>query len=75
MLAGVVLCFGGGILLSTVLLHMLGEVRESLERATELGMIPQTTEYPFAELLVGMGKYGFFMFYIKVSTFNLQDFC
>ena len=56
MLPGVVLCFGGGILLSTVLLHMLGEVRESLERATELGMIPQTMEYPFAELLVGMGK-------------------
>ena len=52
-----VLCFGGGILLSTVLLHMLGEVRESLERATELGMIPHTMEYPFAELLVGMGKY------------------
>ena len=58
-MAGVVLCFGGGILLSTVLLHMLGEVRESLERATELGMIPQTLEYPFAELLVGMGKYFF----------------
>ena len=35
---------------------MLGEVRESLERATELGMIPHTMEYPFAELLVGMGK-------------------
>jgi len=52
---GVVLCFGGGILLSTVLLHMLREVRESLERATVLGMIPETLEYPLAELLVGMG--------------------
>ena len=50
------LCFGGGILLSTVLIHMLREVRESLERATDLGMIPETLEYPFAELLVGMGK-------------------
>ena len=50
------LCFGGGILLSTVLLHMLREVRESLERATVLGMIPETLEYPLAELLVGMGK-------------------
>ena len=35
---------------------MLREVRESLERATVLGMIPETLEYPLAELLVGMGK-------------------
>lgn len=35
---------------------MLREVRESLERATALGMIPETLEYPLAELLVGMGK-------------------
>lgn len=57
MFAGVVLCFGGGVLLSTVLLHMLSEVRESVERATSMGMFPQESEYPFAELIVGMGTY------------------
>ena len=51
------LCFGGGVLLSTVLLHMLREVRESVERATDMGMFPEHSEYPFAELIVGMGKW------------------
>ena len=53
---GVVLCFGGGVLLSTVFIHMVTEVRESLERATTMGMIPIEMEFPFAELLICMGN-------------------
>jgi len=52
---GIVLCFGGGVLLATVLMHMLSEVRESIERAMEFGMLPGVDEYPFAELMVGLG--------------------
>ena len=54
--AGIVLCFGGGVLLSTVLLHMVREVRESIARATALAMLPGMEEYPFAELLIGLGN-------------------
>ena len=54
--AGIVLCFGGGVLLSTVFIHMVVEVRESLERATNMGMIPRHMEFPFAELLICMGN-------------------
>ena len=43
-------------LLATVMMHMLGEVRESLEIATEKGMLPKDLEYPFAELMVGLGS-------------------
>jgi len=52
---GVVLCFGGGVLLSTVLIHMTPEVRELMERATKAGSIPAKVKYPFAELLVCIG--------------------
>jgi hypothetical protein len=56
---GIVLCFGGGVLLSTVFIHMVREVRESLERATIMGMNLVEMEFPFAELLICMGrKYG-----------------
>ena len=54
--AGIVLCFGGGVLLSTVLLHMVREVRESIARATALAMLAGMEEYPFAELLIGLGN-------------------
>ena len=53
---GTVLCFGGGVLLSTVFIHMLKEVRESLEKATSMGMMPEDMEFPFAELLICTGK-------------------
>ena len=43
-------------LLSTVFIHMVTEVRESLERATTLGVIPVEMEFPFAELLICMGN-------------------
>ena len=45
-------------MLATVLLHMLKEVREVLEEATELGAFPEylkEREYPIAELMVGAG--------------------
>jgi hypothetical protein len=35
---------------------MVTEVRESLERATTMGMIPVEMEFPFAELLICMGN-------------------
>ena len=54
--AGVVLCFGGGVLLSTVFIHMVAEVRENLERATVMGMIPLQIEFPLAEFLICMGN-------------------
>ena len=53
---GVVLCFGGGVLLSTVFVHMLREVRESVDRAQALGMFSKEMEFPLAELLIGLGK-------------------
>ena len=50
------LCIGGGVLLSTVFIHMLKEVRESMDRAMALGMLPKEADYPFAELIICMGK-------------------
>jgi len=52
---GIVLCFGGGVLISTIFIHMLGEVRESITRAISMGMIPEEMEFPFSELLLCMG--------------------
>ena len=45
-------------LLSTVLIHMMSEVRELLGRATRMGSIPKELEFPFAELLICIGKRG-----------------
>ena len=53
---GTVLCLGGGVLLSTVFIHMLKEVRESMDQATHMGMIPKDADYPFAELIICMGN-------------------
>ena len=61
---GGVLCTGGGLLLSTVFLHMLREVRESLEAATIQGHLPEDNHYPFPELLVCMG----FLFILVVES-------
>jgi len=52
---GSVLCFGGGVLLSTVMLHMWREVGESLEKASKLGVFPSKEKYPFTELIIGLG--------------------
>ena len=56
------LCIGGGVLLATVFIHMMKEVRESMARARHMGMLPQDADYPFAELIICMGKN-----YIKFS--------
>jgi len=52
---GAVLCFGGGVLLSTVFIHMFSEVRDTLERATVMGTIPADWKFPFGELLFCVG--------------------
>jgi len=61
---GIVLCFGGGVLLSTVMIHMMTEVRELLERATRTGIIPEEIKYPFAELLLCAG----FLFILMIES-------
>ena len=43
-------------LLSTVFIHMLKEVRESMDKATEMGMLPMEADYPFSELILCMGR-------------------
>jgi len=63
-IVGVVLCIGGGVLLSTVFIHMLVEVRESMERAKELGVVPMELEYPLAELIICLG----FLFILLVEA-------
>ena len=61
---GSVLCFGGGVLLSTVMLHMWREVGESLEKASKLGMFPKKEKYPFTELIIGLG----FLFILFIES-------
>ena len=39
-----------------MLVHMLREVRESVDRAKALGMFSKEMEFPLAELLIGLGK-------------------
>ena len=51
LIQGVVSCFGGGALLSTVFIHLLGEVRESIEESSSA-----FGEIPLAELLVCCGE-------------------
>ena len=72
--AGLTLCFGGGVLLATVLLHMLKEVREVLEGAFAKGALPESLEeYPFAELMVGAGKPSSFLCKVPAgSQFSSQ---
>lgn len=48
------MCFGGGVLLATVFIHMLPEVRESLQTSMkDSGVDPTTIQgsYPFGELV------------------------
>lgn len=54
------LCFGGGVLLATVFLHLLPETRASFEHAGNLGYLPRMP-YPFTELSVCL---GFFFVYV-----------
>ena len=54
---GIVLCFGGGVLIFTVFIHILQEVRESLEEAMKMGILPEDSEFPFAEFMICVGNY------------------
>ncbi|XP_063878465.1 zinc transporter ZIP1-like [Scylla paramamosain] len=54
------LCFGGGVLLATVFLHLLPETRDSFDKAAAMGFIPDMT-YPMTELVVCL---GFFFVYV-----------
>nr|CAD7427184.1 unnamed protein product [Timema monikensis] len=57
------LCFGGGVLFATCFIHMIPEVRASLETVRISGgtIIPKESSFPFAELLICI---GFFVVYI-----------
>lgn len=57
------LCFGGGVLLATCFIHMIPEVRESLEAVKRSGssVISRDSNFPFAELLICC---GFFLVYV-----------
>jgi zinc transporter 1/2/3 len=57
------LCFGGGVLLATCFIHMIPEVRESLEVVKRSGssVISHDTNFPFAEFLICC---GFFLVYV-----------
>jgi hypothetical protein len=69
------LCVGGGVLLATVFVHMIPEVRESLENARKLGYLGSSKPdehghdhgYPFAELVVCA---GFFVIYLIEAMVN-----
>lgn len=53
------LSFGGGVLLATTFLHLLPEVRETIEELQHDGELPATS-FPLAELLMCV---GFFVIY------------
>jgi len=57
------LSFGGGVLLATCFIHMIPEVRESLEGVKRSGssVIPNNTSFPFAEFFICC---GFFVVYV-----------
>ncbi|MCL4146559.1 UNVERIFIED_CONTAM: hypothetical protein GTU68_018133, partial [Idotea baltica] len=53
------LCFGAGVLMATVFLHILSETRESFLAMMDEGII-KDTEYPLTELVLCL---GFFLIY------------
>jgi len=57
------LSFGGGVLLATCFIHMIPEVRESLEAVKRSGssVISDNTSFPFAEFIICC---GFFLVYV-----------
>ena len=70
------LCVGGGVLLCTVFVHMIPEVRENIENARKLGVLggehddhdhEHAHAYPLAELIICA---GFFMIYMLEATIN-----
>ena len=63
------LSFGGGVLLATCFIHMIPEVRESLDAAKRSGssVISHNTSFPFAEFIVCC---GFFLVYVIEEVVN-----
>lgn len=61
------LCFGAGILLGTVFLHLLPETIENVETTQGNGFIPEST-YPIGELILCS---GFFLMYILEEIVHL----
>lgn len=57
------LSFGGGVLLATCFIHMIPEVRESLEdvKRSDSSVISHNTSFPFAEFIICC---GFFLVYV-----------
>jgi len=57
------LSFGGGVLLATCFIHIIPEVRESLEAVKRSGssVISHNTSFPFAEFIICC---GFFLVYV-----------
>lgn len=57
------LCFGGGVLLGTCFIHMIPEVRETIEavKRTDSSVVSHDTSFPFAEFLICC---GFFLVYV-----------
>ena len=62
------LCAGGGMLLSTVFLHMLPEVRDSIKEAVEKRLLSEKADekYHLGELLICTG-WVFYQFGIRKS--------
>ncbi|KAK7081991.1 hypothetical protein SK128_002096 [Halocaridina rubra] len=58
------LCFGAGVLMSTVFLHILPENRETFQTAMEENYLAET-EYPIAEIMMCV---GFFVVYFIEET-------
>ena len=58
--------------MSTVFIHMLPEVRDSMHRAKMVGMINTEADYPFAELIICMGKISKHSFVFLLSTINIH---
>jgi len=54
------LCFGAGVLLATLFLHLLPEAHEDMENAMKKGFLAQTS-FPVAEAIICC---GFFLFYM-----------
>eukprot|EP00095_Tigriopus_kingsejongensis_P009625 maker-scaffold94_size379870-snap-gene-0.13 protein:Tk09625 transcript:maker-scaffold94_size379870-snap-gene-0.13-mRNA-1 annotation:"zinc transporter zip1" len=65
---GIILCVGGGVLISTVFVHMIPEVRESLAHAASLGYMPDS-HYAFAELIICLGFFLVFGIEAVVQRF------
>lgn len=58
----VFLCFGAGLLLSTCFIHMIPEVRDSLDKVIRSGEYPVLEQFPFAEGIVCLGFFAVYLF-------------